>query len=88
MKHTANGGTYLAKEHLTFSPEVVGSRRAPYTLTISETTGIDGARNLGARNMKVYSIDGVLVNPDATLADILKLERGVYIIDGQKFIVK
>ena len=88
VKHTANGGTYLAKEHLTFSPEVVGSRRAPYTLTISETTGIDGARNLGARNMKVYSIDGVLVNPDATLADILKLERGVYIIDGQKFIVK
>ena len=88
VKHTANGGTYLAKEHLTFSPEVVGSRRAPYTLTIAETTGIDGAGNLGARNMKVYSIDGVLVNPDATLADILKLERGVYIIDGQKFIVK
>ena len=67
---------------------MVGSRRAPYTLTIAETTGIDGAGNLGARNMKVYSIDGVLVNPDATLADILKLERGVYIIDGQKFIVK
>lgn len=79
--------TFFAKETVIFNPDVVGSRKAPFTITISGTTAINNITD-SSRKMKIYSIEGVLINSEATTESLKKLSRGIYIIDGQKFMVK
>ena len=77
----------FAKDIVTFGQEVLGSRKAPFTITVSEVTGINSVTD-SSRKMKVYSIEGVLINSEATAETLKKLSRGIYVIDGQKFMVK
>lgn len=87
VENTTNGDTFFAKEIVTFNSDVLGSRKAPFTITVSEATAINHATD-SSHKMKVYGIDGVLVNSEATVESLKKLSRGIYIIDGQKFMVK
>ena len=87
VENTMNGDTYFAKETVTFKSDVLGSRKAPFNITLSETTAINDITE-SSRKMKIYSIEGILINSKATTESLKKLSRGIYIIDGQKFIVK
>lgn len=87
VEDITNGNTFLAKENATFIPDVLGSRKAPFTITVSETTAINNVID-SSHKMKIYSIEGVLIDSEATTESLKKLSRGIYIIDGQKFIVK
>lgn len=87
VENTMNGDTYFAKETVTFRSDVLGSRKAPFNITISETTAINDITE-SSRKMKIYSIEGILINSEATAESLKKLSRGIYIIDGQKFMVK
>ena len=87
VEDRTNGDTFFAKESVTFDSGVLGSRKAPFTITVADTTSISNITD-SSRKMKVYSIDGVLINSGATAESLKKLSRGIYIIDGQKFIVK
>lgn len=87
VEDITTGDTFFAKETVIFNPDVVGSRKAPFTITISGTTAINNITD-SSRKMKIYSIEGVLINSEATTESLKKLSRGIYIIDGQKFMVK
>lgn len=87
VENRTNGDIFFAKETVTFDSGVLGSRKAPFTVTVAETTSISDTTD-SSRKMKVYSLEGVLIDPDATAESLKKLSRGIYIIDGQKFIVK
>lgn len=87
VENTMNGDTYFAKETVTFRSDVLGSRKAPFNITISGTTAINDITE-SSRKMKIYSIEGILINSKATTESLKKLSRGIYIIDGQKFMVK
>lgn len=81
------GETFVANEKLPFRNDVMGCRKSPYKITIGQTTNIESFDH-EKRNVKIYSLSGVLLFEDATPETIKKLSRGVYIIDGQKYIVK
>lgn len=87
VEDITNGNTFLAKENATFIPDVLGSRKAPFTITVSETTAINNVID-SSHKMKIYSIEGVLIDAEATAESLKKLSRGIYIIDGHKFMVK
>lgn len=87
VENTTNGNTFFANEIVTFKSDVLGSRKAPFTITVSEATAIKDISD-SSRKMKIYSIEGVLINSEATARSLKKLSRGIYIIDGQKFMVK
>ena len=79
--------TYMANETLKFANDVVGSRMAPYAITVGDATGI-GVISLENNEIVIYSVDGLLINKKASLNDIKRLARGVYIINGKKYLVK
>lgn len=81
------GETYMANETLKFANDVVGSRMAPYAITVGDATGI-GVISLENNDIVIYSVDGLLINKKASLNDIKRLARGVYIINGKKYLVK
>lgn len=87
VENLNNGNTYLAKENVTFSQQVLGSRKAPFVITPVGTTGMANV-NDSLRKMRIYSIEGVLINPEATTDSLKRLKSGIYIVDGQKFVVK
>ncbi len=41
-----------------------------------------------SHKMKIYTIEGILVDSDATADSLKKLNRGIYIVDGRKFMVR
>ncbi len=84
VENTSTGDTYLANETLQFSEDVVGSRKSPYTITIDNPTGINSVDD-GKQRMKVYSIEGVLIEPAADKEALKRLPKGIYIIDGKKY---
>lgn len=88
VEDKSNGNTYIAQQNLTFTPEVIGSRKVPYALTLSETTGVHNVNGDATRRMRIYNVEGILIDADATIESLKKLERGIYIIDGQKFMIK
>lgn len=51
-----------------------------------EGTGVDSL--ISRRKTVIYSIDGLLINSDATLETIENLEKGVYIINGVKCLIQ
>ena len=77
----------MANETLKFANDVVGSRKAPYAITVGDATGI-GVISLENNDIVIYSVDGLLINKKASLNDIKRLARGVYIINGKKYLVK
>lgn len=81
------GETYMANETIDFTSDIVGSRNTPYAITIGEATGI-GTMFLDDNDIVIHSVQGLLINKKATLDDIKRLAKGVYIINGKKYIVK
>lgn len=87
VENQNNGSAYMVKENVTFGQQVLGSRKSPFTVTVTGTTGVDNV-NDASRKMRIYSIEGVLINSEATTESLRRLSPGVYIVDGQKFMVK
>lgn len=87
VENISNGSTYVASNRVTFSQDILGSRKSPYLIDISEATNISNVSN-SSRKMKIYSIEGAVIDSDATIQSLKKLSRGLYIVDGQKFMVK
>lgn len=87
IENTNNGNTYIASESLNFCQEVIGSRKSPFILTLSGPTGINSI-NGEEHKLKIYTPDGRLISMDATTDTLKTLKHGIYIINGQKYIVK
>lgn len=51
-----------------------------------ETTGIEDVKTLAGKTFDVYSIDGMLVRKNAT--NLNGLAKGVYVVNGKKYIAK
>lgn len=51
-----------------------------------ETTGIEDVKTLNGKTFDVYSIDGMLVRKNAT--NLNGLAKGVYVVNGKKYIAK
>ncbi len=81
------GKTFIANETISFCSDVIGSRKAPYAITLGEATSIESLYGEN-RKMKVYNTLGILLHSDATVETIKSLSRGIYIIDNKKYIVK
>lgn len=82
-----SGNTYMAKEGFTFRQEVIGNRQSPYVITITTPTSVQDIEE-STHRMTIYSIEGILISSDATIDTLKQLSRGIYIVDGQKFLVK
>ncbi|MDE5585863.1 MAG: InlB B-repeat-containing protein, partial [Muribaculaceae bacterium] len=67
-----------------------------YILTVKGTTSVSAVFTEGSGvetisgnpRIMIYSLDGLLIDEDATLDTIQNLDKGVYIINGVKFIVR
>lgn len=76
----------LVQDALTFKEDVVGSRTSPYDFNIDIMTGIKNILADG-KELRIYSIDGYLIDAHATVKTLKKLVKGVYIINGKKYVV-
>ena len=76
----------LVQDALTFKEDVLGSRTSPYDFNIDIMTGIENILADG-KNLRIYSIDGYLIDAHATVKTLRKLVKGVYIINGKKYVV-
>ena len=87
LESTVTGDTFLADETLKFRNDVVGSRKSPFVLNFSSTTGINGL-GFGQQPMTIYNLQGILVSREATLNTLRRLPKGVYIFGGKKVVIK
>lgn len=76
----------LVQDALTFKEDVLGSRTSPYDFNIDIMTGIENILADG-KELRIYSIDGYLIDAHATMKTLRKLVKGVYIINGKKYVV-
>lgn len=76
----------LVQDALTFKEDVLGSRTSPYDFNIDTMTGIENILADG-KELRIYSIDGYLIDAHATVKTLRKLVKGVYIINGKKYVV-
>lgn len=76
----------LVPDALTFKEDVLGSRTSPYDFNIDIMTGIENILADG-KELRIYSIDGYLIDAHATVKTLKKLVKGVYIINGKKYVV-
>lgn len=76
----------LVQDALTFKEDVLGSRTSPYDFNIDIMTGIEDILADG-KELRIYSIDGYLIDAHATVKTLKKLVKGVYIINGKKYVV-
>ena len=76
----------LVQDALTFKEDVLGSRTSPYDFNIDIMTGIENILADG-KELQIYSIDGYLIDAHATVKTLKKLVKGVYIINGKKYVV-
>lgn len=87
VKDLTTGETFVVEEMLPFSNNVIGNRKSPFRLTFDNATCIETVIAKDS-DLKVYSIDGVLLYNDASVKELEKLPKGIYIVDGRKHIVK
>ena len=91
VMYTTNGGTQVIVNEDPYEPLVINVAAGTYVYNIDVLTYEnlpDEIKNvLGDKVMDstVYSIDGRVVNRNA---DINSLQKGMYILNGKKFIVK
>lgn len=76
----------LVQDALTFKEDVLGSRTSPYDFNIDIMAGIENILADG-KELRIYSIDGYLIDAHATVKTLKKLIKGVYIINGKKYVV-
>ena len=55
-----------------------------YTATVSSIEGI----NTDATNLNVFSIDGVCLLRNASANDLKQLQKGIYIVNGKKMVIR
>lgn len=87
VQDEVTGNVYKTNESLVFSDRIVGTRKSPYKITIGDATGILLPQS-DNHKVCVYTINGILIDAEATSETIEKLPKGVYIINGQKYIVR
>ena len=82
------GTTYKVENTITFTNDVIGNRVSPLKLTFDDTpSGIEAIFNQNDK-FKVYSIEGILISNNASIDELHKLPKGIYIVNGSKYIVK
>jgi hypothetical protein len=87
VEDEVSGERYLINEAMTFASDVVGSVNEPCVLCAEQSASIvlpvaeDG-------RITIYNVHGVLLRSDATIKDVNALPAGLYIVNGQKLIVK
>lgn len=79
--------TFVPTEELRFSEDVMGSRTAPYVWRLDVVTGIDSIFADG-KSVRVYNINGCLIDANATLKTLKHLAKGIYLVNGIKYVVK
>ena len=73
---------------MSFTDDVIGSRILPYVMAFEDTPScIDTIFNQNDK-FKVYSIEGILISNNASIDELHKLPKGIYIVNGSKYIVK
>ncbi|MBD5358801.1 MAG: hypothetical protein HDR88_17740 [Bacteroides sp.] len=77
-----NGETL--KENAAFNYIVTGE--TTISAVFSDITGIDTIT--ADSRIVIYSIDGLLISSDASVETIRNLEKGIYIVNGVKYIVR
>lgn len=77
----------VAHEQVTFAEDVLGSKLNPYTFNLDIATDINEAFT-NQKGMTIYSIDGYLLHRNATIQTLKKLPKGIYIINGQKYVIR
>lgn len=87
VENVLDGKTVLVKETLEFQNEVIGNRNTPFILNVKDATGINAVSS-EINGMDIYNVNGTIVAKDANVKTLRKLQRGVYIINGQKYIIK
>ena len=58
-----------------------------YTATWKEATGIKAIFG-NSKAVNVYTTSGSLVGSEMTIDEVLRLQRGIYVINGRKIVVK
>ena len=81
------GDSFISDKTIAFIDGLVGNFSTPYSINVRNTTGIDRIFE-GGRKLPVYTVEGILVAPEATMETLKKLPSGVYIIDGCKYVVE
>lgn len=86
--NSSTGTTYKAKNTMSFTDDVIGSRVSPYGMTFEDTPTCIGTIFNQNDKFKVYSIEGILISNNASIDELHKLPKGIYIVNGSKYIVK
>jgi hypothetical protein len=87
VESAETGETFIAAEKLTFVDDVVGSRKSPFVFNISSATGIKGVYDSPTHDLQsVYDLQGRKIANRKSLNS--KLAKGVYIVNGQKYLIK
>jgi hypothetical protein len=87
VESAETGETFVANEKLIFVDDVVGSRKSPFVFNISSTTGIKGVYDSPNHDLQsVYDLQGRKIANRKSLNS--KLAKGVYIVNGQKYLIK
>ena len=74
-------------ETVSFKEDLVGNRKSPYILDLDFATGLDAIFANG-KTVKVYNLQGILMDGFATRKSMEKLPAGVYIVNGKKLVRK
>jgi hypothetical protein len=74
-------------ETMSFREDLIGNRKSPYILDLDFATGIDAIFAHG-KIVKVYNLQGILMDGFATRKSMEKLPAGVYIVNGKKLVRK
>lgn len=86
IEDTDTGESFIANESLLFCNDAVGSRKAPYRITVGEASST--ATVLTDGNLKIYSLEGILLYDNADRQMLRNLKRGIYIVNGHKYLVR
>lgn len=74
-------------ETVSFKEDLIGNRKSPYILDLDFATDIDAIFAQG-KTVKVYNLQGILIDVFATRKSMEKLPAGVYIVNGKKLVRK
>ena len=70
---------YSITERVVFSPDVLGSQAAPYTLNFETPSSVDIISPAGYAEFPIFNVKGQIVNDEDA-------ENGILIIDGAKIL--
>lgn len=87
VENTLTGETFLGSDNVQFQNDIVGSRKNPYVVSLTDCSGVNVVSG-ELHKMRIYTPSGILINEDADFETIKSLTPGIYIIDGRKVLVK